>query len=132
MLSTSLGTTSLMTDANGNIVSELRDKPCPLRYTSGVHRKDKTLYTSDMTYTPYQFTTQRNETCLGLYFYNACWLRSVPVTKWRGYDPSLGRFTQADTIVPTQTQGVQAWDRFAYANNSPILFTDPSGHGVDC
>ncbi|MBI4762109.1 MAG: hypothetical protein ACOYYF_11145 [Chloroflexota bacterium] len=28
-----------MTDANGNVVSELRDKPCPLRYTSGVLRE---------------------------------------------------------------------------------------------
>ncbi|MBI4738406.1 hypothetical protein HY772_02385 [Candidatus Woesearchaeota archaeon] len=67
----------------------------------------------------------------GLMFYNARWLRSVPVTEWRGYDPSLGRFAQADIIVPTQTQGVQAWDRYAYANNNPVRYTDPSGHRVD-
>lgn len=52
-------------------------------------------------------------------FYNARW-----------YDPSLGRFAQADTIVPTQTQGVQAWDRYAYVNNNPVKYVDPSGHGV--
>ncbi len=45
----------------------------------------------------YQFTSQRNETALGLYFYNARW-----------YDPYLNRFTQPDSIVPTQTQGTQA------------------------
>lgn len=73
----------------------------------------------------YQFTAQRNETSLGLYFYNARWLRSVPVTKWRGYDPSLGRFAQADTIVPG---GVQGLDRYAYVNNNPIRSTDPTGH----
>jgi hypothetical protein len=53
-------------------------------------------------------------------FYNARWL-----------DVSLGRFTQADTIIPPN-QGVQAWDRYAYTSNNPVLYTDPSGHGVDC
>ncbi|HEX5838020.1 MAG TPA: RHS repeat-associated core domain-containing protein [Anaerolineales bacterium] len=39
----------------------------------------------------------------------------------------IGRFTSADTIVP-QGQGVQAWDRYAYVNNNPLNYTDPSGH----
>jgi RHS repeat-associated protein len=56
----------------------------------------------------------------GLMFYNARW-----------YDPALGRFTQADSIIP-QGQGVQAWDRYAYANNNPLRYTDPSGHKVTC
>ena len=50
----------------------------------------------------------------GLMFYNARW-----------YDPTLGRFAQADSIVPG---GVQGLDRYAYVNNSPVRFTDPSGH----
>ena len=50
----------------------------------------------------------------GLMFYNA-----------RMYDPALGRFTSADTIIPG---GVQGYDRYAYVNNSPVNFTDPSGH----
>ena len=45
------------------------------------------------------------------------------------YDPQLGRFTSADTIVPG---GVQGLDRYAYVNNSPLKYTDPSGHGADC
>jgi RHS repeat-associated protein len=56
----------------------------------------------------------------GLMFYNARW-----------YDPALGRFAQADTIVPEQTQGVQAWDRYAYTNNSPVRYTDSTGHCID-
>ena len=52
----------------------------------------------------------------GLMFYNARW-----------YDPTIGRFAQADTIIPQQ-QGVQAWDRYAYSNNNPARYTDPSGH----
>ncbi len=47
-------------------------------------------------------------------FYNARW-----------YDSSLGRFAQADTIVPA---GVQGYDRYAYVNNNPVRYTDPSGH----
>jgi RHS repeat-associated protein len=50
----------------------------------------------------------------GLMFFNARWL-----------DPQLGRFTQADSIVPG---GVQGLDRYAYANNSPLVYIDPSGH----
>jgi RHS repeat-associated protein len=50
----------------------------------------------------------------GLMFYNARW-----------YDPAIGRFAQADTIVPG---GLQGLDRYAYVNNAPTRFTDPSGH----
>ncbi len=46
----------------------------------------------------------------------------------RWYDPALGRFVQADTIVPEASQGSQAWDRYAYTNNNPVKYNDPSGH----
>jgi hypothetical protein len=48
----------------------------------------------------------------------------------RFFDQSLGRFVQADTIVPLASQGVQAWVRYAGLNNNPIKYTDPSGHEV--
>ena len=67
--------------------------------------------------TDYQYTGQRGFEEIGLYFYNARW-----------YDGALGRFAQADTVVPEDTQGVQAWDRYAYVNNDPINATDPTGH----
>ena len=54
----------------------------------------------------------------GLMFYNARW-----------YDPALGRFAQADTIVPG---GVQGLDRYAYVRNSPLIFTDPTGNKEYC
>jgi hypothetical protein len=43
----------------------------------------------------------------------------------------LGCWTQPDTVVPVGVQGVQAWDRYAYVNNSPVRFNDPSGHCID-
>jgi len=62
-------------------------------------------------------TTKETEG-FGLVFYNA-----------RYYDPALGRFAQADSLIPGGAQGL---DRFAYVNNSPVNFTDPSGHRVTC
>lgn len=52
----------------------------------------------------------------------------------RWYDDQLGRWIQPDWIVPEAAQGVQAWDRYAYSNNSPVVYSDPSGHcifGID-
>ena len=51
-----------------------------------------------------------------IYYYNARW-----------YDPMIGRFMQADTIVPPH-QGTQGFDRCAYINNNPVNGTDPTGH----
>ncbi len=56
-------------------------------------------------------------------FYNASWPQ-VREAQRRGFDPQLGRFMQADTIVPS-AQGIQAFDRYAYANNNPIIYIDP-------
>jgi hypothetical protein len=43
-------------------------------------------------------------------------------------DPYLNRFTQPDSIVPLASQGTQALDRYAYANNNPVRYNDPTGH----
>jgi RHS repeat-associated protein len=52
----------------------------------------------------------------GLLYFNARWV-----------DPELGRFAQADTIIPGAGD-VQAWDRYAFVNNNPLGFVDPNGH----
>jgi hypothetical protein len=43
----------------------------------------------------------------------------------RFYDPAIGRFSSADTVIPP---GVQGLDRYAFVYNNPIRYTDPSGH----
>ncbi len=39
--------------------------------------------------------------------------------------PSSRRFAQADALVPG---GVQGYDRYAYVNNNPVRYADPTGH----
>ncbi|WP_236075439.1 RHS repeat-associated core domain-containing protein, partial [Mariprofundus sp. EBB-1] len=45
----------------------------------------------------------------------------------RLYDPVLGRFISADTVVP-DAGNMQAFNRYSYVDNNPLKYTDPSGH----
>ncbi|MCI0553338.1 MAG: RHS repeat-associated core domain-containing protein, partial [Anaerolineae bacterium] len=108
-----LGSTSLITFANGNVVSETRYKAWGEVRHSSAYTPTKYTYTGQYSYMD-DLTTSGSTEGFGLMFYNARW-----------YDSSLGRFAQADTIVPG---GVQGYDRYAYVNNSPLKYTDPSGH----
>ncbi len=82
-------------------------------YPYGVAR-----YTAGTTPTSYNFTGQRKDSGSGLLFYNARW-----------YDPQIGRFLSADTIVPSPGDP-QSLNRYAYMLNNPLRYTDPSGHCV--
>ncbi len=45
----------------------------------------------------------------------------------RIYDPQLGRFLSADTII--QSPGdLQSYNRYSYCGNNPLCRIDPSGH----
>jgi len=61
------------------------------------------------------FTGQRKDSGSGLLFYNARW-----------YDPAIGRFISADTLVPNPGN-LQSLNRYTYAANNPLRFVDPSG-----
>ena len=99
-----LGSTSVVLDASGQIVEKGYYLPW------GGTRGDETITSTD-----YAYTGQMREG--DIYYYGARW-----------YDPDIGRFMQADTIVPLQVQGTQAFDRYAYVNNNPLRYTDPSGN----
>jgi RHS repeat-associated protein len=101
--------------ADGTLSSEQRYKPWgEKRYPTGA----STLPTT------FRFTGQRQEASLGgaegLYYYGARW-----------YDPSLGRFAQADSIIPGANDP-QSWDRYSYVKNNPVGYRDPSGHTSVC
>jgi len=66
--------------------------------------------------TPYKFTGKELDST-GLYFYGA-----------RYYDPELGRFIQADTLV-VHPNDPQDLNRYAYCRNNPLNLVDPTGHG---
>ncbi|MCO6452036.1 MAG: RHS repeat-associated core domain-containing protein [Caldilineales bacterium] len=100
-----LGGTALTLDSAGNRTSELRYYPY-----------GNTRYNTGSQVTTYRYTGQRWDSGTGLYFYNARW-----------YDPAIGRFLAADTIVP-QPGDPQSLNRYAYVRGNPIRYTDPTGH----
>jgi RHS repeat-associated protein len=75
----------------------------------------ETRVSSGSTPTTWRFTGQREDATIGLYYFNARYL-----------DPQLGRFTQPDTIVP-EPGNPQALNRYSYALNNPLRYTDPTG-----
>ena len=110
LLADHIGSSSVTTDANGGYSAEALYKAF-----------GETRYTLGNLNTDYHFTGQREEVSLGIY-----WFQS------RFYDASLGRFTQPDSLlVPTGTQGTQAWDRYAFVNNNPVRYNDPTGHKIE-
>jgi RHS repeat-associated protein len=66
----------------------------------------------------HRYTGQPFDDETGLYFYQS-----------RYYDPELGRFVQADTIVPSAANP-QTLNRYSYVKNNPLNYVDPSGHGA--
>ncbi|MDR3527917.1 MAG: RHS repeat-associated core domain-containing protein [Rhizomicrobium sp.] len=48
----------------------------------------------------------------------------------RIYDPALGRFMSADSMVPDPYDG-QSYNRYTYVRNRPLSATDPTGHDDD-
>ena len=106
LLSDHIGSNSITVSDTGIKTAETRYKAWgEVRYQSGTNPSDRT-YTGQRSYT----------SDFGLMYYNARW-----------YDSSLGRFGQADTVVP---EGIQGYDRYAYGNNNPVKYSDPSGHCV--
>jgi RHS repeat-associated protein len=63
-----------------------------------------------------RFTSQILDSETGLYYYGA-----------RYYDPEIGRFIQADTVLP-DLENPQAYNRYAYTLNNPLKYVDPDGH----
>ncbi len=92
-----------MTDAAGGLVGSIYYYPYgDTRSTSGSIDTEK------------RFTGQRQSSATGLYYYNARW-----------YDPTIGRFISADTIVPNLSS--QSLNRYSYVDNNPLRFRDPTG-----
>ncbi len=107
-----LGSIDTITDENGNIAERLAYDAWGKRRNTGWSDAPVTIVALE---TPRGFTGHEHLDDIGLIHMNG-----------RVYDPLLGRFLSADPFVqfPHSTQGL---NRYTYANNNPLSFTDPSG-----
>jgi RHS repeat-associated protein len=119
LLGDHLGSTSVVTDASGGPLVETRYKPFGEVRDTTDNATLPTKYTFTGHYS-YMSDEATDAAGFGLMYFTA-----------RFYDPALGRFSSADTVIPGAGD-VQAWDRYAYSNNSPLNYVDPSGHWGQC
>ncbi|UOG40331.1 RHS repeat domain-containing protein [Leptospira noguchii] len=96
---------STVLDDEGNTLSQMQYQPYGETF----------VQLGDLNFSP-KFNSQELDRESGFYFFNA-----------RYYDPGIGRFTSADTLIPDEYNS-QAWNRFAYVYNNPIGAKDPTGH----
>jgi RHS repeat-associated protein len=66
-----------------------------------------------------KYTGQIHDIDTDLYYYNA-----------RYYDPVLGRFIQADSVIPNVYQP-QGLNHYSYVINNPLRYVDPTGYYYD-
>ena len=97
-----LGSTVLATDSKSQ---KLTDPLSYFPYGSSTNNQQLAINNS------YLFTGQELDSDVGLYNYNA-----------RLYNPTTGSFISADSVG--------GGNRYAYAANNPMVFTDPSGNDV--
>ncbi|MFH1232065.1 MAG: RHS repeat-associated core domain-containing protein [Planctomycetota bacterium] len=103
-----LGSSNIITDQTGQQVQYCEYTPY------GTFAKNERT-TQDTGHTTHYFTGKELDST-GLYFYGA-----------RYYDPEIGRFITADTIVQSPYDP-QSLNRYSYCRNNPINYVDPSGH----
>ncbi len=104
-----LGSTNAIIEDDGTIVDTGEYMPY------GLDREKN----DPLQFTKYKFTDQEEDDGTGLYNYDA-----------RLYDPVIGQFIMADTIVP-DLYNPQSLNRYAYCLNNPVKYVDPTGHFED-
>ncbi|MCB1193895.1 MAG: RHS repeat-associated core domain-containing protein [Leptospiraceae bacterium] len=110
-----LGSVTMVTDAWGKIATRGNSGAADIHYKP--YGEINRANSSGPDIFRYKYTGQEEDIESGLYYY-----------KSRYYDPFIGRFTQADTLVSTESQG--GINQYAYTEGNPINFTDPMGHSA--
>jgi RHS repeat-associated protein len=99
------GNISYVTDKDGIVVNQITYKPYGEIYEMSGNNNFA-----------HKFNSHKLDEETKLVFANA-----------RYYDPSLGRFITADTLVPNLTK-VQSLNKYMYVEGSPFEYSDKSGH----
>ncbi len=99
-----LGSTTLLTNLAGTLLARTVFKP----FGEAIELIGKVA--------EFGFTGQRFEKAIGIYDYNARW-----------YDPKLGRFLSADSLVEAP-YNPQTLNRYTYVRNNPLNRIDPTGN----
>ena len=102
-----INSTNMVTDDQGEVISQLLYKPYGELYASLSYGEDDVRFKYG--------DKELDDT--GLYYFNA-----------RYYDPSIGRFITADTRLGAGLFIQDTFNRYAYGLNDPIDYVDPSGH----
>ena len=69
-------------------------------------------------YNPFRYRSYYYDVETGFYYLQS-----------RYYDPTVGRFLNADGIVGANG-GIEGYNMFAYCNNNPVVFSDESGFAL--
>ncbi|MEI7014070.1 RHS repeat-associated core domain-containing protein [Leptospira licerasiae] len=109
-----LGSIIMATDGSGNRLTGGTQSGA-----SNVSYKPYGEINRDDSYGPdvfrYKYTAQEEDRETGLYYYKA-----------RYYDPVLGRFLQADSLI--NSSDPIGMDQYMYTGGNPLRYTDPGGH----
>ena len=108
-------------DANKNLVAEYKYDAWGNHriYTgTGIDITDNSSYNNSVAkLNPFRYRGYYYDTETGLYYLNS-----------RYYDPSIGRFINADDISYIQPTDINGLNLFAYGYNNPVMYTDPEGN----
>ncbi len=108
LINDGLTSTTVVVDSTGVVAAQLFGPYGQVRWAGG------TMPTS------YAFTGQRTDASTGLDYYSA-----------RYYDPAAGRFTSADTFLQGGGYDPSGLNAYAYVENNPETYTDPTGYRRD-
>ncbi|MCB1194377.1 MAG: hypothetical protein KDK90_28350, partial [Leptospiraceae bacterium] len=108
-----LGSVRMITDAYGRIAAIGDAGASNIRYKPFGEISRGNSYGPDIF--RYKYTAQQEDSESGLYYYNS-----------RYYDPNIGQFLQADSVIGLNTP--LGTNQYTYTEGNPVRFTDPSGY----
>jgi RHS repeat-associated protein len=105
------GSTSVVIDSTGNIVSRIAYEP---------YGRVDASHSVGFDTTTRKFQGREVDEETGLSYFGS-----------RYYDPTVGRFASADTHTPGGGGSTLAYNRYAFAYDNPLAYQDPDGHAPD-